>query len=231
MMEMPLVTKLLIRSFLPPQERYPSNTKKILWRNLTDEKIQGCLQHEGQRRVLQRYRLAKARMGNESGKIAIHGLGQNPDNEGDLQAITHFEKTHLDDINFEANPLLLMPDRKGYSVRLGHNLAGVRSRLQSEFGQLLIVCVPFDVCITFALMELSAAHFLFFFFLIPNRPITHIERTQWAISTSQRIRLFLQETEAGSRANGDTLRTQSAPHRESLSDANHCEPMHAQADR
>jgi hypothetical protein len=68
--------------------------------------------------------------------------------KGDLQkAITHFEKTHLDDINFEANPLLLMPTEKGYSVRLGHNLAGYVPRLQSEFGQLLFVCVPFDGCV------------------------------------------------------------------------------------
>jgi hypothetical protein len=49
--------------------------------------------------------------------------------KGDLQkAITHFEKTHLDDINFEANPLLLMPTEKGFSVRLGHNLAGYVSK-------------------------------------------------------------------------------------------------------
>jgi hypothetical protein len=62
--------------------------------------------------------------------------------KGDLQkAITHFEKTHLDDINFEANPLLLMPTEKGYSVRLGHNLAGYVSRLDREFGHLRIVCV------------------------------------------------------------------------------------------
>lgn len=50
--------------------------------------------------------------------------------KGDLQkAITHCEKTHRDDINFEANPLLLMPTEKGYSVRLGHNLAGYVSKL------------------------------------------------------------------------------------------------------
>ena len=61
--------------------------------------------------------------------------------KGDLQkAITHVEKTHLDDINFEANPLLLIPTEKGYSVRLGYNLAGCVSRLQSAWGQLLIVC-------------------------------------------------------------------------------------------
>jgi hypothetical protein len=53
--------------------------------------------------------------------------------KGDLQKpITHFEKTHMDDINFEANPLLLMPTEKGYSVRLGHNLAGYVSRLETR---------------------------------------------------------------------------------------------------
>jgi hypothetical protein len=57
----------------------------------------------------------------DSGKVMI--------SKGDLQkAITHVEKKHLDDINFEANPLLLTPTEKGYSVRLGHNLAGYVSR-------------------------------------------------------------------------------------------------------
>jgi hypothetical protein len=70
----------------------------------------------------------------DSGKILIE--------KGDLQkAITHFEKTHMDSINFEANPLLLMPTEKGYSVRLGHNLAGYVSGLEREFGHLRIVCV------------------------------------------------------------------------------------------
>jgi hypothetical protein len=101
-------------------------------------------------------------------QIAIHGLRQNPDNKGDLQAITHFEKTHLDDINFEANPASHATDREGLQRQLGHNLAGFAFRLQSEFGRLLIVCVTFDVCVSFAMMELSAAHFLFFFFLIPE---------------------------------------------------------------
>ena len=44
----------------------------------------------------------------------------------DLQApITHInrEKERMDDINFEANPLILKPTEKGTAVRLGENLA------------------------------------------------------------------------------------------------------------
>lgn len=42
----------------------------------------------------------------------------------DLQApITHVKKERMDDINFEANPLVLKPTKKGTDVRLGENLA------------------------------------------------------------------------------------------------------------
>jgi hypothetical protein len=82
-------------------------------------------------------------MGNESGKLRSTDSGKILTMKGDLQkAITHFEKTHLDDINFEANPLLLMPE-KGYkafvlvTIWQGTSL----DSLQSEFGQLLM-CVP-----------------------------------------------------------------------------------------
>jgi hypothetical protein len=65
--------------------------------------------------------------------------------KGDLQkAITHVEKNHLDDINFEANPLLLNPTEKGYSVRLGQNLAGYVSRASFR-----IMCVTVDVGVPF----------------------------------------------------------------------------------
>jgi hypothetical protein len=64
--------------------------------------------------------------------------------KGDLQkAITHVEKKHLDDINFEANPLLLMPTEKGYSLRLGDNLAGYVSRARVDIFK-LCVCVPIE---------------------------------------------------------------------------------------
>jgi hypothetical protein len=58
-------------------------------------------------------------------KLRSTDSGKVMTSKGDLQkAITHVEKKHLDDINFEANPLLLMPTEKGFNVRLGHNLAG-----------------------------------------------------------------------------------------------------------
>jgi hypothetical protein len=48
----------------------------------------------------------------ESGKLRSTDSGKILTMETLQKAITHFEKTHLDDINFEANPLLLMPTEK-----------------------------------------------------------------------------------------------------------------------
>jgi hypothetical protein len=56
--------------------------------------------------------------------VKLKSTGKNLKMGEDLQApITHVPKDNLDDINFEANPLLLRPTKLGFDVRLGENLA------------------------------------------------------------------------------------------------------------
>ena len=54
----------------------------------------------------------------------LRSTGKNLKIGEDLQGpITHVEKRYMDDLNFEANPLLLRPTKQGVDVRLGDNLA------------------------------------------------------------------------------------------------------------
>lgn len=57
-------------------------------------------------------------------KATLRSTGKDVKTGIDLQApITHVRKVHMDDINFEANPMVLKPTIKGSDVRLGENLA------------------------------------------------------------------------------------------------------------
>jgi hypothetical protein len=56
--------------------------------------------------------------------VKLKSVGKDLKKGEDLEApITHIPKNNMDDINFEANPLMLRPTKKGFDVRLGENLA------------------------------------------------------------------------------------------------------------
>jgi hypothetical protein len=156
----------------------------------------------------------KSQNGQRVRQIAIHGLGQNPDNEGRLAE---------SDYTFREDPSRRQISKQIHCFSCRQRKIIQRSSwsqsgrvrldsLQSEFGQLLIVGVPLTSVYNFVLMELSAAHFLFFFFLIPKIDLLLISKeSNGRYQLRSESDFSLQETEAGSRAKGTQPRTQSAP--------------------